>query len=393
MKNKKQNTMKLLIILAFILTGLIPASRVDAASAVSVGKIDYDRMTMQIYYNSNSVVFYSTDNSTWSEAEGEYDSSAKSCVMDISWVSKTSDVTLYLKGDNIKTVKSVILPAQNTSFNVKYDNILDEFNFDNSDEADSLEWRKATDYNWMTVDMDQSSASYQRFIKKMNELRVKGSVIIIRIPQVTGTGISNAGMRPSIERTVTISARAAAPVIRVNSSRLTLGTASSMEYYDPASDLWMECSPTMSLNEIAPEVLYENGSSSVTLRIRKAATASAPYSKTAHFRIPGQSAAPTIGDNSSEVTYYYMNSKLILQFNRASDAKVYQYAIVREDADYDAAIVSWRDIKSTDLLTLSSGYAPQGATVYIRRKGTDADSDDISDLVLASAANSFTVKY
>jgi hypothetical protein len=371
----------------------LPAGRAAAATAVSIGRIDYEKLTMQVYYNNNSIVYYSTDNSNWSEVEGDFDTSTKSCEMDISWVSETNDVTLYLKGDVVKTVKTVTLPAQNTTFEVTYNKAECDFEFENAEEAETFEWRKATDYTWSTVDIDEDSASYQKFMNKVEMFMVKGAAIVIRIPQVTGSDMDDVGLRPSIAKTVTITGRAASPTITVNSSRLTLNTTSSMEYYDPVSDLWIECTGNMSLYEIAPEALFENGSSVSTIRIRKAATTSAPYSKTAYVKIPGQSAAPTIGDSSADVTYYYMNSKLVLQFNHASGTKIYQYAVIKEDMEFDAATANWRDVKSSDTLTLSGTYAPSGCMVYVRKKGTDAGTGNMSDLILASAAGNFIVKY
>lgn len=393
--DKIQKKIKILaLILLPLLLCLIPFDKANAATnVVSFGKIDYDQLTMQIYYNNNAVVYYSTDNSTWSEVDGPYDSTTKSCEMDISWVSMTSDVTLYFKGDTVKTVKTIVLPMQNSSIKVDYDKVEGTFTFENAEEASTFEWRKQSTYQWTTVEIDESSSSYHKFIKNMELLMVKGATIIIRLPQVIGTGANDVGRRPSIEKVISITGRAAAPTIKVNSSKLTIGTTAAMEYFDPVSDLWIECTTNMSLYEIAPEVLRENGSDATTIKIRKAATSTTPYSKTTYVKIPGQIAAPTIGDNSADITYYFMNSKLVLQFNHASATKIYEYAIVREDVDFDVSTVSWKTVKSTNVVSISSVSAPDGATVYVRKKGTDADSNNISNLILSSATNSINVKY
>ncbi len=384
-----------IVVFLIVLTGIILSAggKAYAASAVSVGMIDYENLEMQIYYNGNSILYYSTDNNTWTEVEGDYNSSTKSCFMDISWISNTNDVTLYLKGDVVKTVKTLIIPSQNSSFSVVYDKSEGTFTFNNAEEATSFEWRKATDYKWYTVNADENSGSYNSFLDKMENYRVKGIKIVMRIPQVMGSGLTNAGMRPSREVPVSVTARANAPTIRVNSSKLTLNTSSTMEYYDTTSGLWIDCTSNMGLEEIAPKVLYENGASSVTLKLRIAATSSSPYSKTASVIIPGQPAAPSIGDSSAEATYYYMNSKLMLQFNKASASNTYEYAIIRSGYDFDAYTANWRTVSSPGLLTIAQSTAPSGSRVYIRKKGKDISSSNNAELVLASAARSFAVNY
>lgn len=378
-------------ILLFI--GLMPSVTASAAtaSAISIGAIDYDNLTLQVFYNNNAIVSYSTDRKNWTELEGMYDSTTSSYTMDISWLSTNSDQTLYLKGDVVTTIRTVSLPAQNTSFKVAFNAVEEEFTFDNAEEADSFQWRKASDYVWKEVSMDESSTSYKAFLSMIEKFRVKGASIVIQLPQVKGTSNSNVGRRPSKAVTINIAARAAAPAIKVNFSKLTLNTTSAMEYYNAASGLWIECDGAMSIDEIAPRVLYANGSNTVTLKIRKAATTSVTYSKTATITIPGQPAPPSLGGNTSDCTYYYLNSKLMLQLNKASATTAYQYVIVKSGQTFNEFGASWRSVTSSKLITLSSSAAPSGSTVYIRKMGVDAK--DSGDLVLPSAVSSFVVKY
>ncbi len=372
----------------------IPASSHSvqaAASAVAFGALDYEKLTMEIHYNGNSIVYYSTDNAVWTEVEGNYSSASGISRMDISWVSAAEDVTLYFKGDVVKTVKSITIPAQDKDFKVIYDKVEGEFTFDDTGVADYFEWRKSGDYYWNKVSLNEASASYLSFLSAMESLRVKGASLLFRLPQAAGTGAGNTGSRPSAEITVKILARGTAPTVKVNASKLTVNTTTSMEYYDEASDFWMECDRTMSLEDIAPAALYENGAKTVTLQIRKGATATVPYSKTAYLTIPGQSAPTTIGDSSKEVTYYYLNSKLVMQFNRASAAEAYEYTIVKAGNYLNVSTASWKSVTNTKLMTLSASTAPEGCTIYVRRKGKDASTT--AELVLPSAINSFTVRY
>lgn len=393
----RKNKLQILTICAAVvlLLCLVPQGRAyaEGASAISFGTIDYEALTMQVYNNNNTVVYYSTDNSTWSEIEGGYNSALKAYVMDISWVSASADVTLYFKGDTVKTVKTMLLPAQNSSISVEYDRVEGEFTFSDVDEASNFEWRKTLDYYWNTVSLNENSASYRSFMATMESMRTKGAKIIIRTPQEIGTGAGNPGMRPSSEITITIPARAAAPSVKVNIAKLTLNTTTSLEYYDAASNLWMECDASMSVEDIAPKVLYENGGASVTLQIRKAATSSTPYSKIQRLTIPGQAAAPTIGGNNSDVTYYYLNSKLVMQFNNASASNLYEYIVVKESATFSMTSTGWKTVNSSSLMTLSNSLAPKGCTIYVRRKGIEENTAKNTPLVLPSAVNSFSVTY
>lgn len=392
-KNKTYQDYIFIALLTAVIIFFLPVISVkgETAAAVSIGIINYEFMTLQVYNNNNSIVYYSTDNNIWTEVDGAYSSITKSYTMDISWISPDKEVTLYFKGNSVKTVKSITLPMQNSSFSVDYDKVEGTFTFNDAEEADSFEWRKNTDYYWRSVNLDEGSSSYNSFLRTIEKLKATGATIIIRLPQVIGTGADNVGMRASVEKSVTITARPAAPVVKINAAKLTLNTTTAMEYYDPYSDLWIECTSNMSLYDIAPQVLNENGATAATVKIRKAATTSTPYSKIATLFIPAQKAAPKIGDSSSDVTYYFMNSKLILQFNKASSTEVYEYYIVRDGNDFDAATASWKSVKTTDIITISNSAAPDGSTVYVRKKGIDSDSG--STVVLASDINSFDVEY
>ncbi|MDF2540344.1 MAG: hypothetical protein K0S47_62 [Herbinix sp.] len=384
-----------LIMLLFLVIGNWKAAQTmaESASAVSIGKIDYDALTLQIYNNLNSIVYYSTDQTTWYEVEGYYNDTTKSYTMDISWISDSSDATLSFKGDMVNTVKTITIPEQNSDFKVTFDKVEGEFLFTNAEEIDTFEWRKASDYAWTKVSLDESSSSYQNFLDIIELFRTKGVKLNIRTSQISGTGINNAGMRPSKEVMITITPRAVAPSLKVNASKMMINTTAAMEYYDTMTSLWMECTSSMLLEELAPSALYEYGAKNVTLQIRKAATAADTYSKTAFITIPGQSAPPSIGDNSCEVTYYYMNSKLILQFNKASSSNAYEYAIIKEYDDYNVSTASWKSVTSSKIMTISNITAPEGCTVYVRRKGIDANAAKNVSLILPSEVNRFHVDY
>lgn len=395
MIDKFKKCVSLAILLMLIFTTFVPMHMVkaEAAEAVTIGKIDYDQLTLEIYSNGNAVVYYSLDKSTWIEVDAAYNSNGRSYRMDISWLSNTKDQTLYFKGNMVQTIRSITLPAYNSKFKAKYEKTDGYFIFDNLDDADSFQWRKATDYYWTTVKLDESSSSYKEFMQTINSFLTKGAKLYFRTPQRLGSGSGDEGVRPSKEVLVTIPARTSAPTIRVNSSKLTLNTTSSMEYYDQKTSTWKECSSSMKLEDIAPAALYKNGSRSVELMLRKASTASNPHSKTAYLTIPGQPKAPSIGDSSDDVVYYYRNFKLILQFITTSKENPYQYTIVKPGKTLDVSKASWKTVTSKKIITVSKSSAPEGSIVYVRKKGTDENLSKNIKLELASDVNSFKVKY
>lgn len=368
-------------------------SKAEDSSAITFGTINYDNMTLQVYTNGNSIVYYSTDKSTWTEVDGAYSSNTKSYQMDISWVSETSDVTMYFKGDVVTIIKSIVLPSQNTTISIVYDKVEGDFTFSNVEEADSFEWRKSTDYYWTEVSLNELSSSYKAFLSEMETLRSKGAKIGIRIPQKAGTGSADVGMRASKEVSVTITARGSAPTVKVNSSKLTLNTVTTMEYYNSDTSSWVECSKTMTIEDLTPKALYNNGGKGSVIMIRSAATTSKPYSKTEYITVKGQPSAPTIGDSSQDTTYYYMNSKLILQFNKASTTNVYEYTYLKSDVSLDVASAKWVSVTNNKIITITNKTIPDEYVVYVRKKGTDENSSKNIELILSSAVNSFKVKY
>lgn len=375
---------------------MIPSTTVRAeetAQAVTVGTIDYDNLTLTVKKNGNTVIYYSTDKKTWYEVDGWLTSDEAGYEMDISWVSSTKDTIIYFKGDEVTTVISVTLPKTDTTFKATFDKANLEFDFSNCDDATSFEWKKSTDYEWNTVSMDTTTASYKNFMEQIEGFLVKGIKMNIRIPQVLGTGEVEPGTRPSKVVTLSLIKRANAPTISVNSLKLTLNTTTKYEYYEPVSATWVECDKAMTLEDIAPLVLYKNGAHDVTLLIRTAATSSKTYSKTAFIQINGQAAAPSIGGASTDVSYYYANNKLYLTFNQASKANIYSYTIVKPGDTLNVATAKFTTVNNNKVKQINQSQAPEGSLIYVRKQGVNANKSKDISLVLSSEMASFTVKY
>lgn len=375
----------LLMVSVFLPSNMAQA---EAVKAISIGTTDYDNLTIQVYAGGNSVVYYSTDQTTWFEVEGRYTSENDSYVMDISWISDTKEVTLYLKGDIQKKLVDVTLPMKNNSLKVKYDKVEGEFIISEAEDAEVFQWRKNSDYSWYSVDMKEDSASYKEFMEQMEYLRVKGSKIVFRIPQELGRSQDDMGSRPSKEVTVTLSKRGNAPNISVDPSKLYIKTTTAMEYYDSVRKLWIDCTKNMKLEDLMPKVLYKNGSKNASIEIRKAATTNAPYSKTKTIYVEGQLAAPALED----ISYYRQNSKLIIQFPKASKEVSYEYVIVKPGDSFEATTAKWATASTTKLITVSASKAPLNSTVYFRLKGTNENQSKKVSLILASEVNFVQVK-
>ena len=391
---------KLLRILAFALVtvALIPFAKVKAEetttkTAVSVGLIDYDALTTQVNLNGNVLAYFSTDKNIWYEVDGNISTDNKSVFMDISWVLSTADKTLYLKGDKVDTVISVTLPAKDTTFKVIYSKADSDFTFDNYDEATSFEWKKASDYKWKLVSFDESSTTYKKFLKEIESLLLRGGKINFRIPQVMGRSETSPGSRPSKEVTITLTKRANAPSVKVNASKLSINTTTAMEYYSESAKKWIDCDKDMLLEDIAPSVLLKKGAKTVTLKIRVAATEKASYSKTAILTIPGQKAAPSIGGSGSDISYWYQNGKLVLQFNKASSTSTYGFAIVKPGQDFDVETTKFMSVSNTKGKIIALSAAPEGSVVYIRKLGNNENTAKNISLELASELASFKVTY
>ncbi len=382
-------------IMIFMIVGLespkeILADTEETAKTVTIGTINYDTLTMNIQKNDNTIVYYSLDKKTWYEVEAACNADDE-YVMDISWVSVSSSTSVYFKGNIAKTIVSVVIPAQNTSFKVTFNKADGDFTFENIGDSATFQWRNSTDYTWHTVSYEMDSDSYLEFLTMMDTYRFSTTKIILRTSSKDGYG-DDAGFRSSKEATVTITARSSAPSIKVNIKTMVLNTTTSMEYYNTKQGAWVECDKNMTIEELAPESLYENEDVATTVLIRKAATDSNPYSKTAAIIIPAQRQTPVIGDSTKDVTYYYEDGKLVLQFPSASSTNIYEYAISEDGTDLeDVSSITWKAIKASSLKKFSVNSVPNGAVIYVRKAGTTENASKSIALVLPSQYTSFTV--
>ena len=386
------------------------AAKADEASAVTIGDIDYERLTMKVYKNGNTNIYYSatmvSDLSKWNEVSGmpadDGDGKGPYLLMDLSWTSATAETAFYLRGDVDMSAVHIKLPKSTATFKVSFDKVNGDFTFTGQDTRDYFFYRKSTDYNWIKVYFKSSSQSpapgdpaeitYDTFLKNVEALRFKGAKLVFKLGQKVGTDIDSMGSRPSKEVTVSISKYSSAPSVKLNILKLTVNTKATMEWTDSLDGTWKQCDKNMTLEELAKEVFLTSGGSSASSKIlyfRVAATEKKPCSQIMVMTVPAQKAGPAVGTSSgSEVSYSYENNKLILNFKDASATKPYEYCIVPSGTEFKTSTARWKTVKSAKNVVLTAKAASK-ATIYVRYKGLNENAKKNIELTLPSAYTSF----
>ncbi len=400
---KKQLTLIICAVLACLCIAATGRTETRAASAVTIGEIDYDELTMKIYKNGNSTIYFSASQaktlSGWDEVSGTAGTDANGAFIltDISWASSTSDVTFYLRGDVTTTAVEVKLPKMPTGFKAIFDKVNGDFTFAGNEESDFFYYRKSTDYNWVPVSFSGAAPAggitYDTFLARIEELRFKGAKLVLRLAQRKGVSVADPGVRPSKEITVTIAKYSSPPLIKLNITKLTLNTKTTMEWTDNLSGGWQTCEKNMEIADVAPNSLLKagqtTGSQETTLYFRVEATEKKPCSQTMVLTVPAQTAAPTVGTaDTCNVVYSYLDNKLNLTFKDASSTNMYEYCLVAAGDSFDGTKAKWRTVKNSKVIKLTE-KAAGGATVYIRYKGTNANIKKNIALSLPSACASF----
>ncbi|MDE7212236.1 MAG: hypothetical protein K2O03_12455, partial [Lachnospiraceae bacterium] len=149
-KRKKMLAFLLLVVVAAM---LVPIGKAKAAGAgLTVTKIDYETEELTVTStSSDSYLYYSDAKRKKWECAGAF--TAGTFVLDISWVSKTKDYVLVLKGDKSGEI-SVTLPMQDKSFKVKYNFLEEKLTYEGLAQGREVYWRKADSTVWQKVGMN-----------------------------------------------------------------------------------------------------------------------------------------------------------------------------------------------------------------------------------------------
>lgn len=383
------------IFIFFVLLLLIgtaaPLMRTKAAGGkLVITEIDYEKETMTVTSaNGDQYLYYSDAKmKNWECAYGSFENGA--FVLDISWVSKTKDYVLTLKGDKSDEAVSVTLPKQDKAFRASYNYITESFCFEGA-EGCTVFWRKADSTTWQAVDQTAQQV--------FRRLYARGAYLYLRTGQVKGgtkNGAVEAGSRPSKEVKISLTKQASAPTTVTVKSAEQISVNDKMEYTTDGTAAWKPCSgKVLEISEAAPAVFY-NGSTpgrDVEVSVRVAATEKRLPSAATVLTIRAQEAAPTgIETEFTNVSTLQITipEKKDAEGNvtekKPSSSNPYEYTIVAEGAALSENAV-WTAI-TTEKTKLTAQKAPQGSVVYIRKRGHMEDGKAYQP---ASLAFTYTV--
>ncbi|MBP1756065.1 MAG: hypothetical protein H6Q59_2463 [Firmicutes bacterium] len=387
-KDKKTELRRILgltsaLFLMVLLISFLP-KQADAATTISVKEINYQNSTITIQLGDSDRAAYFSDTSkkSWEEIPGTI-SSSNTIVMDISWITATRNVILYLKGSSTSSVISVTIPKQASNFGVTFNKVKGTFTFKNAGNR-NIEWRKKGSTVWNLVDPNKISS-------EMSLMYTNGAALYFRLAPLNGTGISNVGFRPSKEVAISIPKKSAAPLIVINGSKFSIAVKKGMAYRSMNSggsaSEWISISSNsdLLLKNIAPSVLYRVNtatSSAITFQFRTNATSSALESKTTAVTVPIQEGPPN-ADSYGISLGYTSSSTLSLQVKAASSTLPFEYTVVKEGSELNYQNAVWTTIASSTALTLDNTVAKQGSHIYLRKKSVGTTGN--TDYTLASA--------
>lgn len=377
----------MIYITAILLVGLIIlaynsyyVNAADTAPSVSIVDIDYDALTMTVQAKGkDSLIFVSNKSQKKWELISSNKNEKNQFTFDISWISKSSDYVLSLKGNYSTTPVKVTIPKEKKNFKVTIDYDTNRMKYSGLGESKVVYWRKNDSTKWNPFIIGNASDE-AAFANKIETFSLKGGKIYVRLGQVNGTSIDNPGERPSKEVYISISKRAGVPTVSVDYSKLRVSVKSAMEYKKSTSNTWIPITTsTLSLLDIAKEAMYSSSNtkpSEVSLDFRTASTSSKVASQTKTIVINPQEVTPSVnvvfeylGSNQCQIIIdEYKSDDGTVTIEGASTSNPYEYTIVNsgENLDYDKA--TWSSITSSKAVIFTSTKAPAGSTIYVRMK-------------------------
>ncbi len=375
-----------LLLLAVV---LLNHRSVNAAQVgIQVKEIDYYNSTLTLQCNSKDTAVWFSDSSKkkWEALPGPA-SGGQTITMDISWISPSTSYTLNFKGDYSESIVSVTIPKQVSNFKASFNKQKGSVTFTNAGNR-TIQWRKKGSSVWKVLNADTHNAEISNYF-------TNGIQLYYRLAPVNGTGSLSPGMRASNEAFLTVPKKAAAPSITVNGSRFSIPVKRGMAYRKLNSDgsmsEWTTFTATkdLLLNDIAPEVLYNGNTTGkeAMLQFRTNASSSSQVSNIATITIPVQKPAP--GEEAYGIALSYTSSSaLSLSVKAASASTPFEYTVVGKDKDLNYQIATWKTINTSSAVSVSKSTAPEGSSIYIRQKATEASS--ASGFALPSVALNLT---
>jgi len=401
---KKQSRVLVFLLLWIAVMIAVPLVKAKAAAKLEVVEIDYDQETLTVRSNSGDTFLYYSDSKkkNWECAYGKFvdegtstvegnadtstNTSGKIYVLDISWVKKTKDYDLTLKGDVSTEVLTVKLPVQNKYFKVTYNYEKQEFVPQNANNC-PLQWRKADSTIWH--DVEKEDGSTEETVSMMNKLYAKGAYIYVRTKPQNGDKTTT-GVRPSKEIKISLKKQASAPSVSMKTAGiLTVNT--TQEYQVGGSDTWTKCNEkTLDLRKVATDAFYQgdNKGKEVTIYVRVAATEKKLPSASTVITVRAQEEAPENSGDQSQIEYSFKNAttlqvefkevketvdgKEVVVKEKPSSKNPYEYTVVKPaegtTPTQPAEDATWTAI-TAGTVTISAEKAPEGSVLFIRKRG------------------------
>lgn len=401
---KKQSRVLVFLLLWIVAMIAVPLVKAKAAGTLEVVEIDYDKETLTVRSSAGDQFLEYSDakQKNWERAYGKFEErvdaraniSGNIYVLDISWVKKTKEYELTLRGDVSTTVLSVKLPVQNRYFKVKYNYLTQTFDTENSNSY-PLQWRKADSTIWH--DVVGTDGTTNETVSAMNKLYARGAYIYVRTKPQNGTSATATGERPSKEIKVSLKKQASAPSVSMKTAGiLTVNT--TQEYQIVGDTTWTKCdAKTLDLREIATKAFYqgETAPEDVTIYVRVAATEKKLPSASTVITVKAQEAAPVndpaVEDN--QIEYSFKNATAlqvkikevrktgedgeeVIVKEKPSSKNPYEYTVVKPvegentvPADAKPAEdATWTAI-TAETVTVSAEKAPENSVIFIRKRG------------------------
>jgi len=375
-----------------------PGETQEVSGPVELAGIDYDNLTVSIRSNGNTIIYYSTNKSTWYEADGIFesgtgDNNKQILRYDISWVSVSKDTTLYFRGNTNNSTLSVEIPGYNGSFKAKFMKSSGDVEFDNTENSKIIRWRKTTDYEWKYVYADTNIKedksdtvcgkdvfvqSHENFKAELEKFRVKNVKLHFQTVPENYVNASNPGTRASKEVKVTVAAKRNAPIIKVNVKKLTVNTKETQEYNtetaSPTSSAWKSCAKAMAVNTVAPGAFTAATGAAApaetTVYFRTASTSTNCESKVTAVKIPARPQTTT-----TKVTLEASpgkqagKGKVKVTFSNLPSQGV-EYVISTDGKDIaNETTEKWKTVKKAKTITITEAKLPTGARIFYRDAG------------------------
>ncbi|MBR4343151.1 MAG: hypothetical protein IKP88_10705 [Lachnospiraceae bacterium] len=349
-----------------------------ADGAVSVEEINYETSTIKVKLGSGDTTLLISDGKQkkWetviSEPEGGY------VYLDMSWISATKNYELSLKGDVNTTPVRVTIPMQNKNFKVTY-SPLKGISFSGAADGSSIQWKKKESVTWKPFPNNAAD-----FNSTLEGMIAKGATLVFRTAPKNGNG-SDPGARASKEVTVSIKARASAPVMKIDDQKMTINLKKDMEfrYCDstgtPTGNSWesVDKNEDRPLNSIAAAAMCSGGGTvagtEVTIQFRMKATDKSQVSNITTVTIPGQKPLTTAAKDSIKLEYT-SPSTVGLSVSVATDSAPYEYCIITQKDVEDGVTIdnvkelTWNSISDSKQVTITKSKAGDGSLIYVRKK-------------------------